>query len=317
MKSKYFNYEGRERYFQFPLCLLQNILIHPSDGINLIINYSIVNFAKKLNYSLHDVKRQLIYDYYRNHKSLHSSLQKSLRQYVLKGRFTNDEDYNGFDGNGDFNPELNTGELDLLFKENVIFAEEAIFHYQLYCAAQALNVEFGNVNYHIEQYEKAKNQIFLHENKYGKDPTPGLKTQILFEFRDKKNYEEIELLCAVAAIRSLKGKHEIIKTYKNVILMRMIGARTKDILNDLLTQPKLKEVYAKYSNRYWMDKLLKKARDRKFIQSKIGIDRCIYIGITHDMEHLEKAVINIRNKKKLPDKQEKEARKRILALTNA
>jgi len=308
--------EKEYRYFQFPLCLLQNILTDTENGIDIIISYSIVNFAKKIKHNEYDVARQLMYDYYRNENNIPNSLRQDLKVYEKKNDFTYNEDYNGFDGTGKFDPADNIEELQKIFSDNKEFEQQAIFHYQIHCAANALNVKMGSIKTTMERYERAKAQIEQHENTYGKEPTPGIKTNLLFEFRDKKNKNENELLCALIAIRSLIGQHSYTATYKSVICMRMIGAKSKKVLEECLSrfsqQKELKEVYEKYSKRYPMDKLIEALVRRKFIQSKISYGRKIYFSTKLNMQELTEAIIENRKKRGF-NKQEREARQQITA----
>ncbi|PCH67848.1 MAG: hypothetical protein COC01_04960 [Bacteroidetes bacterium] len=243
------NNEPEYRYFQFPLCLLQNVIINPKNvfsepqkGFNLIIDYSIVDLAKKK------------------------------------------------------------------------YADISGLHSQIHYAAEFLNVNIGSIDDMIEQYEQAETLIRAHEGKYGTDPYLGIGTSLLFEFRDKQNHNETELLCALIAIRSLIGQRKFTGTYKSVILMRMIGAKSKKALKKCLQQKTLKLVHNKYSKRYQMDKLIAKLVNRKFIQSKISFNRQIFFSTKLDMQELGNEIIRYINNKDIKRK-EREARQRIKEAT--
>lgn len=307
------------KYFQFPLCLLQNVLSNSESGIGLIICFSVINRAKKTNYSMHDVSRQLMYDYYRNLDVMEDVLQKKFKKYIKQDEIILDEDYNGFVGiDNTFNPETNIKELQVIFRKDKEFEEFAIFHYQITCAAKLLNVQLGDIDNTIDRYEEALKQINHHQAKFGNDPMPGITTDLLWDVKGKKNNEEVELLCALTAIRSIIGQRSYSPTYKNVILMRMIGAKSKKALEECLNaenpNKNLKIVYEKYSNRYHMDKMIEKLRERKFIQSKIALGRKIYFSTKLSMNELEN-VLKEERKKKNFKKVEAEARKRILMAT--
>lgn len=190
-----------ESYFQFPLCHLKVLYKNSETGLNLIISYSIVNLAKKLPYSQNDVARQLMYDYYRNEGKIHNSLRICVAKYIKKVELTYDGDYNGFSGTGnEFEFEPSGDELRSIFLEDKEFYQLAILHYQIHCAAKVLNVSLGSIENTMRNYEKANSLVESHESKYGKDPTPGIKTSLLFEIRDKKNYDEMVLICGLIAI---------------------------------------------------------------------------------------------------------------------
>ena len=307
-----YNYHS---YFQFPLCLLKGVFENAETGLNLIISYSIVNLAKKLSYSQNDVARQLMYDCYRNESKLHNSLRTIIAKYIKKGELTYDLDYNGFSGTGnEFEFEPSGEELRSIFAKDKEFYQLAILHYQIHCAAKVLNVQLGSIENTMRNYEKANSLVESHESKYGKDPTPGIKTSLLFDIRDKKNYEEMVLICGLIAIRSTVGKRRFTSTTKSVIAMRMIGAKSNVVLQDFLKDKKLKVVHERYSKRYPMDKLLDTLIQRKFLNSKIPIGRRIYISPTLNMDELEKVIITFRKEKNIK-KKEKDARQRILDAT--
>jgi hypothetical protein len=299
-------------YFQFPLCLLQSVLKDKEEGVNLIISYSIVNRAFKTNYAIKDVSRQLMYDYYRNPDSLKKSLKYGLNKYVKEGILTLDEDYNGFNGSS-FDPKENMQELGAIYNQDNSFKQDAIFHYQLHCAAKLHNVKLGSAETTLSRYYTAKEHIESHEATFGADPMPGIVTRFIFDVRDKKNYDEIIALCALTAIRSVIGPYNYAATHKSVIAMRMIGAKNKKALEAILNNPANKqaiELYGKYMKRYPMDKMLEKLQTRKFLHSKISVGRRIYVSAKLNMQELEKAIIDERAKKNLK-KCEQEARERI------
>lgn len=304
--------ESEHRYFQFPLCLLQKVLIDPFKGIDQIISYGIVQYSKSVRYDLAGVCRQLLYDFYKKEENLSRSLSKKMYSYAQEEVFSYDEDYKGFDGNGQFNPEENTNELLKIFEYDAEFKKEAIQHYRVQCATLFFGVSIGSMNYTLSSYEDVLKEIKSHEQKFGKQPQPGIKKDLLFEFRDKKSVKETELLCALVAIKSIIGQRNFAPTYKNVILMRMIGAKSKAALQEVLKQPKLREVYETYSKRYRMDKLIEKLVTRNFFRSKISFGRQIFFSTKLTMEELGDAIIEKRKGSK-HKRLEKEIRKRIIS----
>ncbi|CAN5632707.1 hypothetical protein BH11BAC1_BH11BAC1_24060 [soil metagenome] len=205
------------RYFQFPLCLVEGIIIDPNAGINNIISFAIVNFAKNCKYTLYDVCRQLMYDFYRSESKIPSALKKKLQVYVRDEVLTENEDYNGFDGSGDFNPEDNIEELQNIFNTDAEFKQQAILHYQVHCTCKFLGISIGSINGTHGRHAEVVKKIQLQESKYGKQPMPGMKKDVMFEFRDKINPNEIELLGACIAVRSIIGQKTFSPTYKSVI----------------------------------------------------------------------------------------------------
>ena len=93
--------------------------------------------------------------------------------------------------------------------------------------------------------------------------------------------------------------------------MRMIGAKNKEALAETLKNKALKDLYNKYIQRYWADKLLNELQLKNFIKSKIGIFRRVCISTTLDFLELEGAVIAYKRSNDLK-KRERESRQNIL-----
>lgn len=265
--------DNTENYIQFPLCLLKETYKDTYQGVNLIINYGIINFSTKVQYSQKEVARQLYYDYYKRQPML-----KKLINKIDKSANTNkielDEDYHGFDISGKkFDPEIT--EILVLFDQDCDFKFMAIQHYQIRQAAQLLNVILGAIEPIIEDYEKATLLIEKFEEKYGKDACPGIKTSHLFDFRD--NPEKADIFRAYIGIRSLIGQKDFIATNKQIILSRMIGAKSDIVRQEFLEITEIKPTYEKYKNRYQMDKLLLELSKRGFI-IKVAYGRRLYIS---------------------------------------
>jgi hypothetical protein len=297
---------------------LKNVHLNPYEELDTIIGYSIVNFAKKNHdYKMHDVLRQVLYDLYRNENMMQNELRKNLVKYIHNEKFSYDDDYNGFDTSGQFSPDENMAELQKIIETDKELENLMIFHYKLHSARQMLNIKGGNNDTLLSKYEVALKQIQKHESQYGKDPTPGIKTSIIFDFRDHKTNspDEIQLLCAAIGLRSLIGQKPFTATNKSGILMRMLGAKSKAVLEDYLNDADLKVIYQKYSNRYHFEKLMEKLRIRKFLNSKIGMYRKLFCSAELNMQQLEISIVEWRRKRSvnLLKDQEKLARQRILA----
>lgn len=295
------------RYFQFPLCLVQYILLNPDEGYNTIINYGLVHYAKsRVSVTHKDVCRQLMYDFYRAEDKLSAYILRKLKQCIKSGALNYNEDYNGFDVHGGFDPVEETEQLKVIFEEDKEFEQEATFHYQIHKTANFLNVKLGSMDKTLSSYEAAQKLLIDHENRFGKEPQPGIKTTFLFDLRDKKNEKDNELLCAYIAIRSILGKNTLYGTNKSVILMRMIGAKSNDALEEHLKNPKLKEIYDKYSKRRRFNTLLEQLIKRGFLKSKLYHSRRIYVSHEIGFKELPAAIIQTKKKYDIKS-QEKEA----------
>ena len=66
----------------------------------------------------------------------------------------------------------------------------------------------------------------------------------------------------------------------------MIGAKNKEALQEAIKNKSLNAIYAKYINRYWIDKLLNELLIKNFISSKVGFKRKLYISTTMNNNEL-------------------------------
>lgn len=241
-------------YFQFPLCLLQKVHEDCSEGFNIIINYSLVNFANKLpNEPPYDVE-----------------------EYQRKWWDEADK-------------------LDV--------------------TAKILGVTLGSKKYlhagHKEAMEFINNKAAI----WGTYPTPGIKTDFIFDVKNKKNKMEAELIAGLIGIKSLIGQRKYTATYKNVIVCRMLGCKRKDELEQTLRGNLiLKAVYDTYSKRFHIDKLLNTLIARKFLRSKIAYGRQIFLSDELNYEELTAAIVEKRKTKdfKSQERQSRETIKRML-----
>jgi hypothetical protein len=252
-----------DRYIQPPLCLLQETYNMDERGWNIILDFGIVNFAKKQKYNMADVARQLMYAYYRKSHLVQSDLFDTLNGFIDDESLTTDDDYNGFSGPSFF-PEESIHELQLLFESHSQFKRAAIFCYQITQAADFLNITLGSLDSTIENYNKGLSLQSRFEAVYGPDCCPGIKPSQIIEFRDTR--KDIDLLRAYIGIKSLIGQNNYVSTHKSVILSRMLGCKSNDSLQAFLQANKnAKKVYEMYSGRKRMDNLLFKLMERGFI----------------------------------------------------
>lgn len=253
-------------YLQFPLCLLKETYSNPELGLNLIIDYGIVNYASKLSYDLQDVAKQVCYYYYRKYDVLQASIKNKIAQAEEDSKFSRDDDYNGFSGDT-FQPDDNISEILSLFDEDSQFKKDCILYYQLHVASSTnhLNVSIMSNDNTIKRHKIASKIKKDFESKYGPDAMPMCKVHMLFDFRDKQQ-KDIILFQAYIGIRSIIGMNYYMPTHKIVILCRMLGCKTNIALQAFLKENEsARDIYKKYSGRKRMDNLLYKLAERGFI----------------------------------------------------
>ena len=277
------------KYLQFPLCLVTVTYKDRSGGIDLMISYGIMHYAKKQKYQINEVARQMIYDWYRNNDRMQSKLRSKIRHAISDELFTEDEDYNGFSWDS-FNPVEAIDEVLSLFDNDRQFKELAILNYQLHQAGDFLGITIPSFDSTERSYNEAKSIQEAYEAKFGPDVMPSCKKSLLFEFRDQPQ-QDIEILRAYIGILSLIGYRNFISTSKPVILSRMIGAKSKAAWDQLSRAENIIDTVSKYSKKYHMDNLLLNLAKRKFIMflSKKAVS-IIYVSKYMEPEALAELV---------------------------
>jgi hypothetical protein len=251
-----------DRYIQFPLCLLQSTYENPVKGLNLILCFGIVNYAKKFDYTITEVGRQLMYAYYRKLDSIQADLYKMMQNYIDNEELTIDEEYYGFGAKGIFDP-LEGCELLSLFESNDEFKQAAIIRYQITQAADSLNIKISTIDNVINNYQEGLNIKNSFEQKFSADSWASVKPDQLFEFRD--SIQDLDLFRAFIGIKSIIGRRNFISTNKPAILSRMIGCKSKAVFEQFSKDKNLLPTVQMYSKRYHMDKLLFTLAKRGFI----------------------------------------------------
>jgi hypothetical protein len=285
-----------DRYIHFPLCLLQTTYENPVKGLNLILGFGIVNYAKKFDYTITEVGRQLMYAYYRAKHLIQADLYKTMERYIANEQLTIDEDYNGFVG-GKFEPD-NLSDLLSLFESNDEFKQGAIIRYQITQAADSLNIKIGNIGNIIINYHEGQTIKNSFEQKFGSDSLASVKPDMLFEFRNSLN--DLDLFRAYIGIKSMIGQRNFISTNKPAILSRMLGCKSKSAFEHYSKDKNLMPMVAKYSKRHNMDKLLLTLAARGFImylsKPKVSV---IYVSKYMELEQLGQLIRETKSKQNL------------------
>lgn len=293
-----------DRYIQFPLCMLQKTFEDPEKGLNLIINFGIVNYSQKFSYDISEVGRQLMYAYYRNQGMIQADLLKTMERYIDSEQLSIDEDYNGFSGTS-FDP-LEDCELLSLFESDTKFKDAAIIRYQISQAAESLDVKINSIDSVIQGHQKGLKIKDSFEQKFGSDSWPSVKPSQVYEFRD--SLKDLDLFRAYIGIKSMIGLRTFISTNKPAILSRMIGCKNKAAFEQFSKDKYLMPVVEKYSKRYHMDRLLLTLAERGFImflsKPKVSV---FYVSKYMEPEQLGQLIREAKNKQDL--------KKRMKAIT--
>ena len=283
---------NNEKYLQFPLFLMRDLIFNKEHSINDIIKYGLYRCAKRIDCDLIKVARQLMYDYYRHKGKLTSYLYKSMNKFIKNEELNLNEDYDGFSSTGkEFLAEIEIDELHQIFANNPEFKERAIEYYQMHAAYEFLGVT-GNTGIALERAKEIEQTISKNE------PMPMVRKTLLFDFRDQaKSEEELIQFAAYLGVRSILGKKDCCKTNKNLIVSRMFGySSIKQIPNNL--QPPIKVLYDKFSKRYHIDNLLQELELKWNVMNYSNHLRGMYVGIEGKITREEMITIAETHKKK-------------------
>jgi hypothetical protein len=287
--------------------------IDPAIGLNLILNFGIVNFAKKFKYEIVEVGRQLMYAYYREYDKIQEDLKETIAMYGASGKLNIDEDYNGFSGEkgysgGKFDPLDFSNQLLGLFEIDEKFKEDAVLLYQIRQAEskEFLDIVDCGIDETIDDYKMALELQTNFELKFGADAMPSIKPSQVIEFRD--SCEDLDIFRAYIGIKSLIGRNTFATANKPVILSRMTGCKSKAAFEYYTTDKYSKNkillpTVAKYSKRYHMDRLLLTLAEKKFImflsQPKVSV---LYFSGYMEPEELAKRIKQIKEQKNLKNR---------------
>lgn len=290
----------RTKYFNFPLNFISNL---DKLRYNEIIDWSIINYSHRIKPDDIDVAKQIAYLYYRHYDDLHPEIASDID-------FDEYEHYNGFDFEGNFVAERESEWMLEAMKSDSDFKELCTGQVQYKRAKEILNIVGESYSITLNRYFRLESVRNEFERYYGKDVWTSVKTDYLLDAREGKLPENLFRLSCAA--KSIIGKRNFTKTYKSVIVMRMMGAKSNNVLHEMLEDPDIYERYKRISSRYHIDKLLSNAVDRRLL-SKIGDHRGIFISIKYSTEKLGEEILKKTTARQLIKSQEREARNKIFA----
>ena len=288
-----------KRYFQFPIMLLKKAHTNYDEAMEDIISFAIVDYALKQDITAEDAARQALYSYYRGDGF--KELYNIVDNYMIDDEIDFDEDYNGFTGDS-FNPEDGINDVLELFENDNHFYDLAVKNCQLSKIDEFFGITGPSNGVRLQKYNPVKKQVDHHEQRFGKEPMPTIEKKLFFDFREKP---DPILFSAYIAIRSLQGQKNFVATTRNVILMRMMGAKSNKALEEHLQDEDLKEVYQRFTRstkalRYNFDKLFDRLLSRGLLRSKIferSVSRKIFLSTTIDYDGLAEKIVEQSNKK--------------------
>lgn len=259
------------------------------ENLSSVFDYGIYNFSKTKEYkNIEEILKHVIYCFYRG--KLSKNLKREMDRLVKVGKFTYDEDYNGFTGDGVFDPQEGIENLKNICENDQQFRELCVDFWQMSNALTYLGVT-ADIDRVIRRGKETQIEIDQRARSHQRDVTTMISGPMMFGYykKDKSPYE-IDLLRAFLAVKSILGTKTVVGTTKQYILKRMTGAKNSTLLQEILKSQASSEMYYKYSKRYHMDKLLEELFARGFITGKLAYKRRIYISTQYKTSELPNQV---------------------------
>ncbi len=284
------------RYFQFPLIFLRNIHEDFNSWMQDIVNYATVDFALKQDIDLNDATRELLYSYYRDQENSYKPAMQALDSLFKEGVIECNEDYLIFNGSGQVNDSIVCDAAEVISKDHQL-RDLAILNKQLRNIDSFFSVKGLTCSFRYEHYKTLNKYIVQHENKYGKEPRPTIRTDLFWDLYN--NDKDPVLFSAYMAIRSVEGQNRYAATNRPTIAGRMAGAKSPSVLESFIGE-ELK-VFEKFNHRYHFTKLLERLHKRGLIKSILRQKnwRHIYISTRLSPEELGEAVASQAEKRNL------------------
>lgn len=264
MKEKY-------KYFRVPVNLLQGLAESKKETLLNCAYYGVFSLTQTKKVTEKDEQvfiEQFVYAYYNTPDTLTAELMEKMDEYTENGMFTPDFDHKGFTASGKRKLNVNNEicELDRIFYNDAEFKDLVIEYGKLKDAFNfyGIKLDVGILDW-IQEMDIPDNSPMLM-----------IPQQKLNEFLSDDTKTELDVMtfATYLAIRSILGKKTYCRTTKEMILARAFGFRNMAELNQ--NPPAL---YAKYSKRYWIDKLLTEVREWNIhlYSTNEGL-RGVYIG---------------------------------------
>lgn len=285
-----------DKYFKFPLCLMQHIKDDKDkEGLLMLVAFGVMSFSEKMNFQKTSVANQIIYLYYRNPTALPKKLRRHIDDMIEDGRLLEDEDYHGF-GGATFTPEQENEGMMTEFAANNGFLRQCVTLYKERQALSLLNLNPDLKPDFEAKYTEAVMFIQDFEARNGADAWTSVPTSLIFDVYNGKVH--MNYLRLVAAVKSVLSKKNFNPTYKSVLLCRMFGCKKASILTDFFNvNPQLKGQHENLTRRRQWERLINKAEENGHF-SYYCTGRQFFVSLTMTKEELHR-VINIKREKRI------------------
>ncbi|MBK8487611.1 MAG: hypothetical protein IPL48_07475 [Bacteroidetes bacterium] len=284
------------RYIQFPISYIRKLFLTKKDSLDEIIMYGLCHYASRLNITIDNVAKNLIYHFYKG--TLPDNLN-NIVDFITWEYLSPDNDYKGFNNEGEFEPESSAvAEVIHNLEINSEFHKETLNFNRC-----ILTLKFFTISWNINTFTHMLRNFIIPEN----TPIPMVNFHVLEEFRNNdKTTEQLLEFALFLAINSIKGEKKIVKTNKLHILARAFGYGSISEVPSYILES---ELFKKYSNRYHFGILLNSLELTWHVKTYSRKMRGFYVSIGNKVTYDELIEFAEIQKKKYNENRIKEIKK--------
>lgn len=273
--------DPNKRFLNFPLVLLAETITDPWNALERIACFAVTEYGNRnCQPEANDALIQAMYcESQRTNEPLPSDVEQVLRREdvdalvgAIPEHFGGGGDTSEFidsvrESIGEYDIELNDDESDALTR---------------WCKLRRAVDFFGRTICNADHIHRCHADALSRCEEHKKSFKPlvwcSVPAQYLWEIKDQERLKDLPILRAVAALRSIIGKHHFTGTTKAMIYARMIGAKSEAAANHLCSRSdSIRTEYKRLQRRRQFDNLLTDVACRGFVV-KIGMARRIYLS---------------------------------------
>ncbi len=250
-------------YLTFPLSLSQGLLLsdflQTKAIIKKMIGYGRAYFAlHKSKFETNTLAKQAIYLLYNNH--LPGAFMVEAEKAITSGELAIYSETKGFTSEGkEFVPD--SYEIEEIQK----FVNKNNYTDVWDWCKLSFIVPHDQIEQYFEVYKNVNQDQQRFVAKFGKDVKVSINYVMMADFY--KEPPTPELLAAYIALRSTQGRKKYVKTFKKTILLRMTGAKSYQVLDEMST-PELEEKLRQLEKRKTFERLLINLEERGLLRGR-------------------------------------------------
>ena len=275
----------KARFLNFPLGLIAETIPDPAGGLNAIACFAFAEYAKHCGRDFPAAFSQTLYLATRGRKTIFPDVMRVFLERNDVRALAEVTATLWAEGDADFASNAADAVKDALAGGLAITDRErqaVVSFVALRDAAHFFGRKITDYDAVTSGGQRARQAVSEHETRHGKDATASVPADYFFEVLDSQpTLDDMRILRAVAAVRSLVGAKTVCGSTKAMIAARMIGAKSPVVAADMAARdPAIAAELAALSSRKRFDRISTTAAARGFF-GKCGMGRRVYLSIEH------------------------------------